>query len=237
MTQPSREELLSLAARLASDEIWRDKVPIRMLTVNERDQIVTALRSSAQAPPSALSPELSDLILVAEDHRYSSEALGISVRNNLSYFKGLLAALHAAPSNSLARVLVTWQRKVADLEAMKARGDLTPDWGECSLTSARTIVADLIAATTVSSTNSAIEPHAYSPDYQAMGDCRVCGHQQDRPWHATHQRLPADWEQDKAETSRLPRKRQDEVERRDEIGQTENEVFGAISTHQREGGE
>lgn len=21
-----------------------------------------------------------------------------------------------------------------------------------------------------------ITPHAYSPDYQAMGDCRICGH-------------------------------------------------------------
>jgi hypothetical protein len=28
-----------------------------------------------------------------------------------------------------------------------------------------------------------IEPHIYSPDYQAMGDCRVCGHGQDKPWH------------------------------------------------------
>jgi len=28
-----------------------------------------------------------------------------------------------------------------------------------------------------------ITPHIYSPDYQAMGDCRVCGHQQDKPWH------------------------------------------------------
>lgn len=28
-----------------------------------------------------------------------------------------------------------------------------------------------------------IKPHIYSPDYQAMGDCRVCGHGQDKPWH------------------------------------------------------
>jgi hypothetical protein len=25
--------------------------------------------------------------------------------------------------------------------------------------------------------------HVYSPDYQAMGDCRVCGHDQHQPWH------------------------------------------------------
>lgn len=28
-----------------------------------------------------------------------------------------------------------------------------------------------------------IKPHHYSPDYQAMGDCRVCGHGQKVPWH------------------------------------------------------
>lgn len=26
--------------------------------------------------------------------------------------------------------------------------------------------------------------HIYCPDYQAMGDCRVCGHCQNVPWHA-----------------------------------------------------
>ncbi len=30
---------------------------------------------------------------------------------------------------------------------------------------------------------SPIEPHIYSPDYQAMGDCRVCGHGPEKPWH------------------------------------------------------
>jgi hypothetical protein len=28
-----------------------------------------------------------------------------------------------------------------------------------------------------------IKPHLYSPDYQAMGDCRVCGHGQRVSWH------------------------------------------------------
>ncbi len=28
-----------------------------------------------------------------------------------------------------------------------------------------------------------IEPHIYSPDYQAMGDCRICGHDSEKPWH------------------------------------------------------
>lgn len=28
-----------------------------------------------------------------------------------------------------------------------------------------------------------ITPHAYSPDHQAMGDCQVCGHGRDKPWH------------------------------------------------------
>lgn len=28
-----------------------------------------------------------------------------------------------------------------------------------------------------------ITPHLYSPDFQAMGDCRVCGHGPDKPWH------------------------------------------------------
>lgn len=39
----------------------------------------------------------------------------------------------------------------------------------------------------IEETNSAafgpIKPHIYSPDYQAMGDCRVCGHCQEKPWH------------------------------------------------------
>lgn len=28
-----------------------------------------------------------------------------------------------------------------------------------------------------------IPEHVYSPNYQAMGDCRVCGHDADNPWH------------------------------------------------------
>lgn len=28
-----------------------------------------------------------------------------------------------------------------------------------------------------------IKPHIYMPDYQAMGDCRICGHEQKKPWH------------------------------------------------------
>ncbi|MEY9493710.1 hypothetical protein [Bradyrhizobium elkanii] len=28
-----------------------------------------------------------------------------------------------------------------------------------------------------------IQLHLYSPDLQAMGDCRVCGHGRDKPWH------------------------------------------------------
>lgn len=31
-----------------------------------------------------------------------------------------------------------------------------------------------------------VQPHPYSPDYQAMGDCRTCGHLEDSPLH----RLP-----------------------------------------------
>ncbi len=28
-----------------------------------------------------------------------------------------------------------------------------------------------------------IKDHYYMPDYQAMGDCRACGHEQNKPWH------------------------------------------------------
>ena len=28
-----------------------------------------------------------------------------------------------------------------------------------------------------------IKDHYYIPDYQAMGDCRTCGHGQKKPWH------------------------------------------------------
>lgn len=28
-----------------------------------------------------------------------------------------------------------------------------------------------------------MEDHYYTPDYQAMGDCRVCGHDEDKAWH------------------------------------------------------
>ena len=28
-----------------------------------------------------------------------------------------------------------------------------------------------------------IKPHLYFPDYQAMGDCRICGHDAKKPWH------------------------------------------------------
>jgi hypothetical protein len=31
--------------------------------------------------------------------------------------------------------------------------------------------------------SSTVQPHAYSPDAQAMGDCRGCGHSRAKPWH------------------------------------------------------
>jgi len=31
--------------------------------------------------------------------------------------------------------------------------------------------------------NAEIKRHIYMPDYQAMGDCRICGHERDKPWH------------------------------------------------------
>lgn len=37
-----------------------------------------------------------------------------------------------------------------------------------------------------------IEPHIYMPDYQAMGDCRVCGHQQKKPWHIGESNMEVD---------------------------------------------
>lgn len=36
---------------------------------------------------------------------------------------------------------------------------------------------------TVIGADGEIKPHIYMPDYQSMGDCRVCGHEQDKPWH------------------------------------------------------
>ena len=27
-----------------------------------------------------------------------------------------------------------------------------------------------------------MKDHYYMPNYQAMGDCRVCGHEQKKPW-------------------------------------------------------
>jgi hypothetical protein len=46
---------------------------------------------------------------------------------------------------------------------------------------------DLIVAALRASDSSpsvpGVEPHIYSPDYQAMGDCRVCGHAHNKPWH------------------------------------------------------
>ena len=35
-----------------------------------------------------------------------------------------------------------------------------------------------------------IRPHLYMPDYQAMGDCRICGHDQDKPWHISMPESP-----------------------------------------------
>lgn len=29
----------------------------------------------------------------------------------------------------------------------------------------------------------AFKPHPYSPDSMMQGDCRVCGHGSDKPWH------------------------------------------------------
>lgn len=31
--------------------------------------------------------------------------------------------------------------------------------------------------------NAKIKPHIYSPDHQSQGDCRVCGHGPEKPWH------------------------------------------------------
>jgi hypothetical protein len=32
----------------------------------------------------------------------------------------------------------------------------------------------------------AIRSHDYLPDYQAQGDCRVCGHASEKPWHRSN---------------------------------------------------
>jgi hypothetical protein len=65
----------------------------------------------------------------------------------------------AATPSAVHKVLAKWQEKLADLEDMKARGDLTKDWGECSLINTRAIVNDLTAAlsTTPSSPTPALK--------------------------------------------------------------------------------
>jgi hypothetical protein len=45
----------------------------------------------------------------------------------------------------LADIERKWRARLSDLEDMKKRGDLTKDWGECSLIDARNIVKDLAA--------------------------------------------------------------------------------------------
>lgn len=55
----------------------------------------------------------------------------------------------AALIEALTNLRERWQRKLTDLEDMKSRGDLTADWGECSLTNARSVVADLAALASV----------------------------------------------------------------------------------------
>jgi len=47
---------------------------------------------------------------------------------------------------------------------------------------------------------SEVTPHIYMPDYQAMGDCRVCGHAENQPWHlygmGTNSTGCTEWERD-----------------------------------------
>lgn len=47
---------------------------------------------------------------------------------------------------------------------------------------AETVVARIINRLDQELTSD-ISLHVYSPDIQAQGDCRICGHQQNTPWH------------------------------------------------------
>jgi hypothetical protein len=44
-------------------------------------------------------------------------------------------------------------------------------------------IAAVDAALAAQAAPGEIKPHLYMPDYQAMGDCRTCGHEQNKPWH------------------------------------------------------
>ena len=58
-------------------------------------------------------------------------------------------------------------------------------WISLKASDSATIVAALRSAAAHQSAPaiSEIKAHLYSPDYQAMGDCRVCGHGMDHPAH------------------------------------------------------
>jgi hypothetical protein len=59
---------------------------------------------------------------------------------------------HAPRALAIEKVLIRWKEQVSYLEALRAEGKLTKDWGECSLNNARRIVEDLTDALAVAST-------------------------------------------------------------------------------------
>jgi hypothetical protein len=68
--------------------------------------------------------------------------------------------------------------EVSEMIAAGVADDLSPD----EIADNVLLTIDLIQRDTLSDT-STVQPHAYSPDAQAMGDCRVCGHSRAKPWH------------------------------------------------------
>jgi hypothetical protein len=90
-----------------------------------------------------------------------------------------------AAGEVLSKVLSRWQEKLADLEDMKRRGDLTKDWGECSLINARTIVQDLTAALALLQSKEAGRCRNWAGDCAAFTDhgivCDSCSSFQASP--------------------------------------------------------
>lgn len=94
-----------------------------------RDCII-ALRaaSSPTADGRGLADDLTGMIMIAEDDRCSSEALGISIRNSLPFYYKIVAALRNPLVSGEGKAVAEQCAKIADQTALrcvreKIRGD------------------------------------------------------------------------------------------------------------------
>lgn len=139
---------------------------------------------------SAMNPDRKTLAdwIEANGESYFNLEFGIGKEERHEQIKMIVAALRSPVAGEIADRARSLDHRFNEL-ARLARGFLPAEVAEIETAFQHTIHPMLFPATPPTG-ESEIKPHLYSPSHQAMGDCLVCGHVQNKPWH-TGESAPA----------------------------------------------